>query len=430
MLDPQAPRRDLLRLVVATGLASIGLAAGGTGGALLATELAGSTSVAGLPFGLLVAGSAGGAVLISWLTPRSGRAAALAVGYLTGVAGALVVIAGALAAMLPLVFLGSVLLGPANAAVFLSRYGGADLADDAHRGRGLGLILFATAIGAVTAPNLLAPSGIVAAALGLTPVAGLYVVSIVVFGAAGILLVARSRRSPRSLPPHSDGGLWHGVDARIGGPGVAGLIVLGATNMAMVGIMAVAPVRLAAHGQHLGSIGLIISIHVAAMLAPSPLTGWLSDRLGPGRVAVAAGVAFLGAGAWGALAHESDVLAITGFLLTVGLGWNLAVVSGSAMLTAGLAHGSRQGAEAAGEVVMGLAAAIGATTAGVLASVAGWPAVAIAGGIVGMLAAAGAISHPAAPNARATRPASLDRGPREPRGDQRLKGGAALDSPQ
>ena len=393
MPETQAPRRDLLRLVVATGLASIGLAAGGTGGALLATELAGSTSVAGLPFGLLVAGSAGGAVLISWLTPRTGRAAALAAGYLTGVAGALVVIAGALAAMLPLVFVGSVLLGPANAAVFLSRYGGADLTDDAHRGRGLGLILFATAIGAVTAPNLLAPSAAVAAALGLTPVAGLYLVSIVAFGAAGILLAARGRRSPGGPPPSSAGDPPT-LDGRIGGSGVVGLIVLGAANMAMVGVMAVAPVHLAAHGQHLGSIGLIISIHVAAMLAPSPLTGWLSDRLGPARVAVAAGVAFLGAGAWGALAHESDVMAMTGFLLTLGLGWNLAVVSGSAMLTAGLAEGSRQGAEGAGEVAMGLAAAIGATTAGLLASVAGWPAVAVAGGIVGLLAATGLNSLP------------------------------------
>lgn len=392
MLNSNAPGRDLLRLVIATGLASVGLAAGGTGGALLATELAGSTSVAGLPFGLLVAGSAGGAVLISWLTPRTGRAAALAVGYLTGAMGALIVIVGALAALLPLVFVGSVLLGPANASVFLSRYGGADLADDAHRGRGLGLLLFATAVGAVAAPNLLAPSGDVAGALGLSPLAGLYVVSVVVFGAAGILLLIRRRRPTASGPTHAALPALRGVDARIGGPSVGGIIVLGAANMAMVGVMAVAPVHLAAHGQHLGSIGLIISVHVAAMLAPSPLTGWLSDRLGPVRVSVAAGVVLLAAGAWGALADEADVWAITGFLLTLGLGWNLAVVAGSAMLTAGLPNGSRQGAEAAGEVAMGLAAAIGAMAAGLLASAAGWPAVAIAGGIVGVLAAAGALS--------------------------------------
>lgn len=393
MLNSNAPRRDIVRLVVATGLASIGLAAGGTGGALLATELAGSTSVAGLPFGLLVAGSAGGAVLISWLTPRTGRAAALAVGYLTGVVGALIVIVGALAALLPLVFVGSVLLGPANASVFLSRYGGADLADDAHRGRGLGLILFATAVGAVAAPNLLAPSGAVAGALGLSPLAGLYVVSIVVFGAAGVMLLVRLRRPASSVATQARAPALRGPDA-LGGPSVAGLIVLGAANMAMVGVMAVAPVHLAAHGQHLGSIGLIISVHVAAMLAPSPLTGWLSDRLGPGRVSVVAGIVLLSAGAWGALADEADAWAITGFLLTLGLGWNLAVVAGSSMLTAGLPNGSRQGAEAVGEVAMGLAAAIGAMGAGVGASVAGWPAVAVGGGIIGLMAAVGALSLP------------------------------------
>jgi MFS family permease len=375
----------LVRVAVATGLASIGLAAGGTGGALLATQLASDASVAGLPFGAVVAGSALGAVFISRLTLRAGRARALTAGYAIGVGGAVVVVVAALTASLPLLLAGSFLLGPANASVFLARYAGADLVDVTRRGRGLGTVLFATAFGALLAPNLLGPSGAIAEALGLSPYAGLYLVAFVAFACGGALVGSSSLPQPRTEAAAA-------LDTR---PRSArGPLVLGAANAAMVGIMAVAPVHMAGHGHDLGAIGLVISIHVAGMFAPSPLTGWASDRIGPAPVAVAGGALFVMAAAWGAVAEPTNALAAAGFLLVLGLGWNLAVVAGSAMLTAGLPADARPRAEATGEVFMGIAGAIGAMGAGILASASGWGTMMVVAGLIGALFAGGLVGRP------------------------------------
>lgn len=379
----------LARLAGATGLASIGLAAGGTGGALLIGEMTGSEALAGVPFALVVVGSAVGALLISALSARVGRGRALALGHLVGVAGAGIVVVGGVTDSLALVMAGSLLLGPANASIFLARYAGADLVRETQRGRAIGVMLVATAAGAIAAPNLLGPAGGLAQALGLPPSTGLYLVAIVVFSASGLLLGA-SRAAAMGSKHAVSVGDHPEAESRTRW---AGLFVLGAANMAMVGIMAVAPVHFTGHGHGYEFIGLVISIHVAGMLVPSPLTGWLCDRRGPGVVAAAGGAVLLAAGIWGALADQADAGAATGFLLVLGLGWNLAIVAGSTMLTAGTSQRARVRSEATGEVAMGLAAGVGASAAGLLATAGGWQTLMLAAGVVGAVALAVAVAE-------------------------------------
>ncbi|MGI9049701.1 MAG: hypothetical protein ACR2GU_10090 [Rubrobacteraceae bacterium] len=62
----------LLMLALATAIGSTGLAAGGTAGALLGTQLTGTEAAAGLPLGLLVVGQAAAAVFVSRRTTRVG----------------------------------------------------------------------------------------------------------------------------------------------------------------------------------------------------------------------------------------------------------------------------------------------------------------------------------------------------------------------
>lgn len=283
------PRRQTLAvLAVATAIGSTGLAAGGTAGALLGARITGTEAAAGLPLGLLVGGQAVAAVLVSNVSGYAGRGVGLALGYVLGTVGAALVIFAAVASSFAALLAGSAVLGAGNAAVFLTRYA-AEVGDDATRGRALGGVLFAAAIGAVASPNLLGPSGGLARLLGLPPLAGLYVVAILCFTLAALLLAASSSTGvpyfghgaallgagKRSRMPRRD------IDSGLRKPPVRGaLVILAAVNLVMVAVMAIAPVHMMSHGHGLNLVGVIVAVHVAGMFGPSPFSGWIADRIG------------------------------------------------------------------------------------------------------------------------------------------------------
>jgi MFS family permease len=376
----------LALLAVATAVGSTGLSAGGTAGTLIAVDLTGSAALAGVPLGLLVVGSAAGAVLISRRSQQAGRVAGLRWGYALGALGAAIVVVGTAVESFGLVLAGSLALGVANAAVFLSRYAAAEVGGGAVRGRALGLVLGSAAVGAVASPNLLGPSGHLASWLGLSRLAGLHLVAVPSFLIAGALLAALPSRSAvgQADRPRSPTGTW--IRDAIKGTRVRlALVVLAATNLVMVATMAVAPAHLEAHGYSLGGIGLVVSVHVLGMFAPSPLTGWLADRAGGGVVAGVGAVLLVGAGFGGAIAGAHDGPAFTAVLVLLGIGWNAGVVGGSTMLVASVPPAVRQNAEGIGEVAMGLAAGAGAPIAGLMVAAGGLPTLSVASAAVGVL---------------------------------------------
>jgi len=375
-------RTALLLLAVATAIGALGLAAGGSAGALLAEDMTGRTAWAGVPLGVLVVGSAASALLIGWETSRAGRTIGLALGYVAGAAGAVLVIAGAAVESLALLLVGSAGLGAANAALFLTRYAAIDLGGETGRGRALGVVFFATALGAVASPNLLGPSGNLAEALGLPRLSGLYLVAVAAFVIAGLMLGALPRRS---LPagteqPVGRRELRAGLrNARLA------LLVLGATNFIMVAVMAIAPIHLTEHDHSLDFVGVVIGVHVMCMFAPSPLTGWLADRSGSGTIAAIGSVLLAAAGVTGATLDMSDGSSMIAMLALLGLGWNAGVVGGSTMLAASVPAALRPQTEGIGEVAMGLAAGAGAPAAGLIVAFGEFAALSIAGAVVGVL---------------------------------------------
>ena len=394
----RARRRALLVLAFATAVGSAGLAAGGTAGALLGAEIAGTEAAAGLPLGALVVGQAAAALLVSGTTGRVGRGMSLALGYVLGALGAVLVIGAAAAGGFAALLAGSAVLGAGNTSVFLARYAAAEVGDEATRGRALGTVLFAAALGAVASPNLLGPSGDLARGLGLPPLAGLYVVAILCFAAAALLLAAVSTPGDPYL---GRGAVLVGAGGRPRAPGRgvvpgignararAALAVLGASNLVMVAVMAIAPVHLATHGHGLGVVGIVVGVHVAGMFAPSPVSGRLADKLGPRPVAAAGFSLLVAAGAAGAVLDVNGVSPMVTVLLMLGVGWNLAVLGGSTLLAASVPPALRPRAEGLGEVSMGLAAGAGAPMAGAIVALGGFAALSAAGAIV---AAAGALT--------------------------------------
>jgi predicted MFS family arabinose efflux permease len=384
----------LALLAVATAIGALGLAAGGSAGALVAEDLTGSTAWAGTPLGALVLGSAASALLIARETARRGRRAGLVLGYGVGVVAAGAVVAATVVEDLGLLLAGSFGLGASNAAIFLTRYAAADLGGAARSGRALGVVFFATAAGAVASPNLLGPSRDLAEALGLPRLSGLYLVAIGAFAAAALLLGAL----PRGALPVAGGRPVERSELRAGVRSArVALFVLGLSNLVMVAVMAVAPIHLTHHDHSLGFVGVVIGVHTLCMFAPSPLTGWVADRAGSGLVAAIGAVLYVAAGVSGVMLDTSDGTAMTAMLAILGLAWNAGVVGGSTMLAASVPASLRPQTEGIGEVAMGLAAGAGAPVAGLIVAFGDFTTLSLAGAVGGVLLLAALRLGPGAP---------------------------------
>jgi predicted MFS family arabinose efflux permease len=122
---------------------------------------------------------------------------------------------------------------------------------------------------------------------------------------------------------------------------------------------------------------MIVSLHIAAMFAPSPISGRLVDRLGGARTA-AFGAVLLAAASVTAVLNTHDTATLTTALILLGTGWNVAVVAGSTMLTARTAPRHRPRLEATGEVGMGVAGAAGSAVSGPILLAWGYPGLGVA----------------------------------------------------
>jgi len=119
------------------------------------------------------------AVPLARLADRKGRRVSLSTAALIAAAGAAVCVLALPAGSVVLLFTGLGLVGAATAAGLQSRFAAADLASATSRGRDLSLVVSSTTIGAVTGPNLAEPGNVLGAALGLPPLAGVFLFPVV-----------------------------------------------------------------------------------------------------------------------------------------------------------------------------------------------------------------------------------------------------------
>ena len=351
-LDPSEAaslrRRMIWVLFAISALGSTGYIAAVTVGTLVAAELVGSASLSGMPAASAVLGTAVAASLLSSLMLRVGRRPGLLGGLLVGVGGASMAVGAILLGSLPLLLVGSALTGFANGAGNLGRYVASDLVPPTRRASAIGTVVWGSTIGAVTGPNLVAPAGELASALGLPELAGAYVLTFTFIGLAWLLAFALLRpepyvlADPTALAMHDDATPAPSAAAVLRRPAVlVALVTLVIGQVVMVLIMTMTPIHLMDHGHGLATVGFVLSAHTFGMFALSPISGRLTDRFGSPRIIVA-GLGTLALSAFLAAVAPPD----GGFLLTLalfllGYGWNLGFVAGSALLTRGLALGER-----------------------------------------------------------------------------------------
>lgn len=401
--DP-VQRRTVATLSMSQILGGISLASGVAVGALLAEEVSGSPTYAGLGSTFQVLGSALIAVPMARLSAARGRRPGLALGYALSFVGALGLIASGIVGSFALLLVASLLFGGSTASNNQARYAAADLADPAHRGRDLSLVVWATTIGSVLGPNLVGPSEPVSRLLGIPRLTGPFVFSLIGLILAIVVLFWRLRPDPliearrrATVADPSASGRTHGSIARglrviaARPQALLGVLTLALGHMTMVSVMVMTPLHMRHGHADLTIIGFVISIHILGMFAFSPLTGMAVDRLG-GRAVAMVGSGILVAATL--LASTAPMGHSTGLLVALfllGLGWSCTLVSGSTLLTAALPTAERPGAQGASDLVMGLAAGLGGALAGVVVDKASFHALALGSLVIALAIGAAAL---------------------------------------
>ena len=387
-------RRILAVVVVSQVLGGAGLAAGVTVGALLAQQLLGSDSVAGLPTGLFTLGSALAAYTVGWSTQRWGRRVGLGAGFAVGGGGALGVVAAAVAGSVPLLFVSLFVYGAGTATNLQARYAGTDLAVPTQRGTAISIAMVSTTLGAVAGPNLIEPLGRAAAALGIPALAGPFLLAAVAYLAAGVVLLTLLRPDPLLLARQLGGPQATAATSDTSGQATApkpaveayvGAAIMVLTQISMVAIMTMTPVHMRAHDHGLGQVGLVIGVHIGAMFLPSLVTGILVDRVGRTPMAIAAGVTLLLAGVTAALAPAGSVGLLIVALGLLGLGWNFGLISGTALVVDGTVPQNRARTQGSIDVLIALAGAAGGAGSGVLMAATDYATLSLGGGVLALL---------------------------------------------
>jgi MFS family permease len=376
-----AQRRIVPVLAVSQAAGGIGFGAAVSVGALLALDLSGSAAWSGIASTCTTLGAAAAAVPLARLAIGRGRRRALSTGWLVAALGASLAVLAAVVRSFPLLIVAMALLGVGNASNLQARFAATDLADPGARARSLGLVVWATTVGAVAGPNLTRPGAGLAGAVGVPALAGpLLVTAVASLVAAGVLAVAlrpdpllTARAVSAAAPAGAPVADRRGALALIAAspPAFAGLAGLVTGHAVMVGVMSLTPVHLHAGGASLTLIGLSISLHIAGMYALSPVAGWLADTRGR-RVGLWTGYALLATAALLTAGAGHSAAVVTLGLIVLGLGWSFTTIAASAQISDAVAVPDRPRVQGTADLCMSLSGAVGGAMAGVLVSVAGY----------------------------------------------------------
>jgi MFS family permease len=390
-VDPaRVQRRTVGVLSAAVALGGLGVTVGLTVGGLLARDVAGTDTAAGVAQTAGVLGAAVVAVPLARISDRAGRRAGLAAGYALAAAGALITVGAAGLSSLPLLLVGLFLFGASTACGLQARYAAADLAAPEHRGRALSLVVWATTVGSVLGPNLAGPGADLGRSLGLPALAGAFVVSTAVFAVVALGVLVLLRPDPLLLARRLGGGgagprprratgvavraVWASPTGRLG------LTAVVVSHAVMVGVMVMTPVHMGHAGGSAGTtlrvIGLVISVHVAGMYLFSPLVGLLADRAGRTATVVIGGALLLAAAALAGTAAPGDAVQLGAGLLLLGLGWSCGLIAGSTLVTESVGPELRPTAQGGTDLLMGLGAALAGLAGGPLLAFGGFGLVA------------------------------------------------------
>lgn len=339
---------------------------------IIAADLSGSDSAAGVPSTLILIGRAIAAYPLGWAMDRIGRRLGLSAGFGFTVVGAAVAVFAIISSSFLLFGVGALVIGFGRAAAEQSRYVAAEVYSPERRAKVIGFIVFAGTIGAVGGPLLVNFSTNLMKRWELPTGIGPFAITIILALLAFLVIFFLLYPDPLEISQMIDAENETAVDANIPTESIRQIfsrpmvqlalaaMVIG--QLVMVLLMTITPLHMDHHAHTEQTISFVIMAHTLGMFGLSSFTGSLVDKFGRIPMIAVGALILIVAAILAPLSTSFANLAIALFLL--GLGWNFSFVAGSSLLSDALRPGERGRIQGASETLVALAAGTGSFSTG------------------------------------------------------------------
>lgn len=337
-----------------------------TVGGLAGGAITDRPELATVPIAAMFLGTAVGTFPASQLMAIAGRRAGFMLGAALGIAGGIIAALGVWLVSLPLLALGTFLVGAYQSFAQFYRFAASEVADPAFRPRAISLVLGGGIVAAFLGPFL----GRIGGSL-LEPT---YVGSFLLL--ACVSLVAVAVMALLDMPAQST----DHVDTTKGRPWLQ--IVTQPTYLValfgavtgysiMILVMTATPISMTQNHHHdLSTASTVIQLHVLGMFLPSFFTGSLIARYGVLKI-MFAGVVLLAAEvllSW----SGTGIASYASALVLLGVGWNFLYIGGTTLLTTSYTPSEKSRAQATNDMMIFAVGLASSFSAGGLLSTFGW----------------------------------------------------------
>lgn len=334
---------------------------GGLAGGLIASRPEWATA----PIATMFLGTAVATFPASNWMARAGRRSGFILGAMLGGVGGLTAAIGIWLGLLPLLALGTFLVGTYQAFAQFYRFAASEVADDAFRPRAISLVLGGGIVAAFLGPMLGRLGGPL---LEPAYVGSFLIIALVSLLGAGILTALRM---PNAKTDHMNEGEDRPWAKIIGQPAYLVALFGAATGYGvMILAMTATPIAIIHHHHELSSTATVIQLHVLGMFLPSFFTGSLIARFGVLRIMLA-GVLLLSG-------HVLLTWTGTGFtsfasaLVLLGVGWNFLYIGSTTLLTTTYSPAEKSYAQATNDMTIFAVGLVCSFSAGWLLQAFGW----------------------------------------------------------
>jgi len=389
VISPADQRRTVATLFTTQSLFSAATIAAFTLASIVAADLSGQDSLAGVPSTVLMLGRAAAAYPVGALMDRAGRRTGFTVGFIVAGLGLLLSALAVDWGSFLFFCAGSLLLGAGRSASEQGRFVAAEVYPQGQRARVMGILIFAGTIGSVGGPLLVVPATHLAEGLSLRVDAGPYLLGAILMGLATLVVFSLLRPDPKVLgallekrenagrptPVQTSTRPLRQIFAQDSVRVALAAMVIG--QLVMTLLMVITPLHMRHNNQTTAAISGVIMAHTMGMFGLSALTGWLIDRLGRAPMIILGALVLASAALLAPLSTDIPLLAMSLFLL--GLGWNFCFIAGSSLLSDALKSQERGRVQGASEALVALASGVGSLGAGGVFAAGGMGAVAVVG---------------------------------------------------